>query len=38
VVYSIGEDLSDDGGKEKQPRKTRGQKPPNWDVTFIVEK
>ena len=38
VVYSIGEDLSDDGGKEKQPRKTRGQKPPNWDVTFIVER
>jgi len=37
VVYSIGEDLSDDGGKEKLPRKTRGQKPPNWDVTFIVE-
>ena len=38
VVYSICEDLSDDGGKEKQPRRTRGQKPPNWDVTFIVEK
>jgi len=38
VVYSIGEDLSDDGGKEKLPRKTRGQKPPNWDVTFIVER
>ena len=38
VVYSTGEDLSDDGGKEKQPRKERGQKPPNWDVTFIVER
>ena len=37
VVYSIGEDLSDDGGKEK-PRKTRGQELPNWDVTFIVER
>ncbi len=38
VVYSIGEDLSDDGGKERPPRRTRGQKPPNWDVTFIVER
>ena len=38
VVYSIGEDLSDDGGKEQQSRKTRGEKPPNWDVTFIVER
>lgn len=37
VVYSVGEDLSDDGGKEK-PRKTRGQTLPNWDVTFIVER
>ena len=32
VVYSICEDLSDDGGKEK----TRESK--NWDVTFIVER
>ncbi|MHC4328884.1 MAG: hypothetical protein ACYSWW_12290 [Planctomycetota bacterium] len=38
VVYSVGEDLSDDGGKEKPIRSTRGQKPPNWDVTFIVER
>ena len=38
VVYSIGEDLSDDGGKEQQRRKTRGEEPPNWDVTFIVER
>ena len=38
VVYSIGEDLSDDGGKEEQRRKTRGQEPPNWDVVFIVER
>ena len=37
VVYSIGEDLSDDGGKEK-PRKSIGGKLPNWDVTFIVER
>ena len=36
VVYSIGEDLSDDGGKEKPPRKTKES--PNWDVTFIVER
>ena len=32
VVYSIGEDLSDDGGKE------RTKESPNWDVTFIVER
>ena len=32
VVYSICEDLSDDGGKEK----TKESK--NWDVTFIVER
>jgi hypothetical protein len=35
-VYSIGPDLSDDGGKEKPPRKTKES--PNWDVTFIVER
>lgn len=38
VVYSIGEDLSDDGGKERPVRRTRGENPPNWDVTFIVER
>ncbi len=38
VVYSVGEDLSDDGGKERPPRNKRGQKPPNWDVTFTVER
>jgi len=32
VVYSIGEDLSDDGGQE------RTKESPNWDVTFIVER
>ena len=37
VVYSIGEDLSDEGGKEKPPRKIKGE-PPKWDVTFIVER
>lgn len=36
VVYSIGDDLSDDGGKEKPPRRT--EESPNWDVTFIVER
>ena len=36
IVYSIGEDLSDDGGKEKPPRRTKES--PNWDVTFIVER
>jgi len=36
VVYSIGEDLSDDGGKEKPSRRTKES--PNWDVTFIVER
>ncbi|MBN2312616.1 MAG: hypothetical protein JXM79_01725 [Sedimentisphaerales bacterium] len=37
VIYSIGEDLSDDGGTER-PQKRRGQTDPNWDVTFIVER
>lgn len=34
VVYSIGEDLSDDDGKE---REQQTKESPNWDVTFIVE-
>ena len=38
VVYSTGEDLSDDGGKERPAKTTRGGKPVNWDVTFIVER
>jgi hypothetical protein len=38
VVYSIGKDLSDDGGQERPPRK-RGSKPePNYDIPFIVER
>jgi len=37
VVYSIGEDGSDDGGKERPPRSKR-KEDPNWDVTFIVER
>jgi hypothetical protein len=36
VVYSIGEDLSDDGGKERPTgKKKKGE---TWDVTFIVER
>jgi hypothetical protein len=32
VVYSICEDLSNDGGKEKTKESS------NWDLTFIVER
>jgi hypothetical protein len=36
VVYSIGEDLIDDGGKEKPTgKKKKGE---SWDVTFIIER
>jgi hypothetical protein len=35
VVYSIGEDLIDDDGKEME---LRTRESPNWDVTFIVER
>ena len=38
VVYSIGEDEVDDGGKEKPQRRERREKQPNYDVTFIVER
>ena len=39
VVYSIGEDLSDDGGAEQVKRKRGpGQKTPPYDKTFIVER
>jgi len=33
VVYSIGQDGSDDGGREKGKGKKQ-----NWDETFIVER
>jgi hypothetical protein len=36
VVYSIGEDGSDDGGKEKPRKRTRPPAP--WDVTFIIQR
>ena len=36
VVYSISEDLNDDGGKERPTgKKKKGE---TWDVTFIVER
>jgi hypothetical protein len=35
IVYSIGEDQIDDGGKEKEQRTKES---PNWDVTFIVKR
>jgi len=38
VVYSIGEDLSDDDGREYLPRSKRIDESPNWDVTLIVER
>ena len=37
VVYSIGPDGVEDGGKER-PAKQRGQQEPNYDITFIVER
>jgi hypothetical protein len=38
VVYSVGEDLSDDGGKEEPPRTKGRRERGNYDVTFIVER
>ena len=39
VVYSVGEDLTDEGGAERDGRKRDGQsKQLPWDVTFIVER
>ncbi len=37
VVYSIGKDLTDDGGKERPPRR-RGREGPHDDITLIVER
>lgn len=36
VVYSVDQDLRDDGGTEEPSRKTK--EAPTWDVTFIVER
>jgi len=38
VVYSVGVDLSDDGGAEKDDRKRGGRGEARWDVTFVVER
>ena len=38
VVYSIGEDRMDDGGKERLPTGKRKMAPSSWDITFIVER
>jgi hypothetical protein len=37
VVYSIGENLSDDGGTEMPSTSIERQRIQNWDITFIVE-
>jgi hypothetical protein len=36
IVYSIGEDLSDDGGRERVRKSEGGRKGDPWDITFIV--
>ena len=40
VIYSIGEDLSDDGGTEPllRGKRPKGKPAPNWDITFVVER
>ncbi|MBW7988938.1 MAG: hypothetical protein FVQ84_02800 [Planctomycetes bacterium] len=38
VVYSVGEDKRDDGGRERLPRGERNKASSNWDITFIVER
>jgi hypothetical protein len=35
VVYSVGKDLGDDGGREAGQR---GRMIKSWDVTFVVER
>ena len=37
VVYSVGENLSDDGGQE-MPKNRAPKSVDTWDITFIVEK
>ena len=37
VIYSIGQDLTDNQGEEKRTGKARS-KQKEWDVTFIVER
>jgi len=38
VVYSIGEDKDDDGGKERYPAGQKKRQPHECDITFIVER
>jgi len=38
VVYSIGEDGSDDGGKERPVKSKEKKESSNWDITFIVQR
>jgi len=38
VVYSIGDDLTDEGGAERGRGRDPNGKPLPWDVTFIVER
>jgi len=38
VVYSVGEDLSDDEGKELDKEERRKNKDVPWDVTFVVKR
>lgn len=38
VVYSVGEDRMDDGGKKRLPTGKRKKAPSSWDITFIVER
>jgi len=38
VIYSIGEDLSDDNGTEMPRTSIERQKNRNWDITFIIER
>ncbi|MFC1603542.1 hypothetical protein ACFL5F_00815 [Planctomycetota bacterium] len=38
VVYSVGEDLSDNGGAERNSKKRDERGKPLFDITFIVER
>ena len=38
VVYSIGKDGQDNGGKEGPPHSEREDTPAGQDITFIVER
>ncbi len=38
VVYSVGEDLTDEGGAELGRGRDKRGKPLPWDITFIVER